>query len=761
MITSPGRVGTLLAVRPLRWLGRVSYPTYLWHLPIFYGFARWGRDWSLGVRLAAVALTLVVTAGATVWWVERPILLRLRGTRPIRSAAARFTGSAAIGAAVGAVPFLMVLWDFGIRPLRTASATRVFSNFYDLQARALMDGHLHVPTGSLSIEAFRIGGRDFMYFPPLPAVLRIPLFTVTDEFDGRLSAVSMLLAWILLVVFAAALIWRVRCLLRPGQELSRRENFALGTLVAVIGGGSIVTFIAGLPWVYHEAYMWSTATAVGTTWAIIGVLERPSVGRVLGAGGLALATILSRTTAGWAMCLGLLLAGAAVAFAPRWRDSRVWAGPTFAAGASPLLVGAAINWAKFRHPYMFPLGDQVWTELNEHRREALARNGGSLTGLQFFPTSLVNYFRPTGIRFTPIFPFITLPAEPAEAVGGAFLDQRYRTGSVTTFMPLLTGLSIVGVVMLARRGADEGRRLLRIPAVAAIAVSAGVMAYGYVAHRYTAEFLPGLVVLGAVGLVGLSARAARWSPLRRLCVTAVVVALAGFSILANTSIGLTAAREMARGEALQNLVDARLRVSDWTGDPITRYVEVADDLSGAAPPPDTVRIVGDCHGVYLSSGDLYEPWITVDARGVEVDVTVSGVGAPGRLPLVEFRGAVVRSVLLDHDGVGNYRLIVEGGGSEAASDWFLFEPGTTFSFTVRPWGEQLSYLVDAPAYLYTAVPMSDWSEEWIGVPSRIHLPELDPQLAARRGARVERRWLPPSELCTRLLAVAGPPDANE
>ncbi len=760
LISSPGRAGTLLGARPLRWLGAVSYPTYLWHLPIFYAFARWGRDWPLGVRLAAVALTLVVTAGLTRRWVERPILERLRGARPVRSPADRFTRSAAIGAVVGAVPFLMVLWDFGIRPLRTASATRVFSNFYDLQARALMDGHLHVPTGSLSIEAFRIGGRDFMYFPPLPAVLRIPLFTITDEFDGRLSAISMLVAWLLLVVFAAALIWRVRCLLRPGRELSRRENFALGTLVAVVGGGSVVTFVAGLPWVYHEAYMWSTATAVGTTWAIIGVLERPSAGRIVGAGGLALATILSRTTAGWAMCLGLLLGGAVVALAPRWRESRIWAGPILAAGAAPLLVGAAINWAKFRHPYMFPLGDQVWTELNEQRQEALARNGGSLTGLQFFPTSLVNYFRPTGIRFTPIFPFITLPAEPAEAVGGAFLDQRYRTGSVPAFMPLLTGLSVVGVVMLVRRGADEGHRLLRVPAFAAAAVAAGVMAYGYVAHRYTAEFLPGLVVLGAVGLFGVGAWARRWSPVRRSVAATVFIALAAFSILANTAIGFSAAREMGRGEALQRLVDARLTVSDWSGNPADRYVEVADDLSDV-PPTDTLRVVADCRGVYLSSGDLYEPWITVDARGVEVDVTVSGIGDPGRTPLVEFRGAVKRAVLLDHDGFGNYRLLVEGGGSEAASDWFLFDPGTTFSFTVRPWGEQLIYLIDAPAYLYTSVPMSDWSEDWIGVPSRIDLPEIDRELAARRGARIERRWLPPSALCTRLLDAAGAPDATQ
>jgi hypothetical protein len=606
----------------------------------------------------------------------------------------------------------------------------------------------------LSIEAFRVGGRDFMYFPPLPALLRIPVFAVTDRFDGRLTAISMIVAWVVLVVATAALVWRVRSVLRGDRPLGRLEPLALGTLVAVVGGGSIVTFLAALPWVYHEAYMWSTAMAVATTWAIVGVLQRPTVGRVLGAGGLALATILSRTTAGWAMCATLVIAGAAVAVLPRWRGDRVFAAPIVAAGIAPLLIGAALNWAKFRHPFMFPLEDQVWTQLNAHRREALRRNGGTLTGIQFLPTSLVNYFRPDGIRFVGFFPFITLPAEPAQAVGGAFVDQRYRTGSVPAFMPLLTGLSVVGALSLLRPSAGPQWRLLRIPALGAVAVAGGVMAYGYVAHRYTAEFLPGLVILSAIGLVTVGTWTPRWSPRRRALGLGALVGLAAFSLAANTAVGISAAREMYRGESLRRLMELRQTVSDWTGHPADGYVEVAGDLE-QVPRTDTLRVVGDCAGVYLSSGDLYEPWIPVDVRGTTVTVTVDGDGQPGRLPLVRFVGAVERTLLLDHDGVDSYRLLVEGGGSEAAGDWYAFEPGTSFSLTVRPRQEHLTYVIDAPAHLYTEVPISDWSEDWIGVPSRIQLPADDAALASRFGATVEREWLPASSFCRRLLDEAG------
>ena len=72
-----------------------------------------------------------------------------------------------------------------LRPLRTAGAHRFAANFFDLQARAFLDGDLAVPTDSLGIEGFVIDGRTFMYFPPFPALLRIPVLMVTDGFDGR------------------------------------------------------------------------------------------------------------------------------------------------------------------------------------------------------------------------------------------------------------------------------------------------------------------------------------------------------------------------------------------------------------------------------------------------------------------------------------------------------------------------------------------------------------------------------------------------
>ena len=39
-----------------------------------------------------------------------------------------------------------------------------------------------------------------------------------------------------------------------------------------------------------------------------------------------------------------------------------------------------VNWAKFRHPYLFPIEDQVWTRHSAHRRIVIAANGGGIDG---------------------------------------------------------------------------------------------------------------------------------------------------------------------------------------------------------------------------------------------------------------------------------------------------------------------------------------------------------------------------------------------
>lgn len=66
--------GRLLGLRWLCAIGLVSYGLYLWHIPIFFGVARYGADWDPLVRVG-VALALTATVTVASWFlVERPAL---------------------------------------------------------------------------------------------------------------------------------------------------------------------------------------------------------------------------------------------------------------------------------------------------------------------------------------------------------------------------------------------------------------------------------------------------------------------------------------------------------------------------------------------------------------------------------------------------------------------------------------------------------------------------------------------------------------
>jgi len=69
----PGLLGAFLSVRPLRWVGAVSYGLYLWHWPLYVVISH-ERTGLVGVPLLAVRLAATfATATVSFYLVERPI----------------------------------------------------------------------------------------------------------------------------------------------------------------------------------------------------------------------------------------------------------------------------------------------------------------------------------------------------------------------------------------------------------------------------------------------------------------------------------------------------------------------------------------------------------------------------------------------------------------------------------------------------------------------------------------------------------------
>jgi hypothetical protein len=666
----------------------------------------------------------------------------------------RFTRYAIAGIVGSCIPMLLVAWNFGLERVRTTLPNAVLSNLYDIQARAIMAGDLSVPKGSLGIEGFVIGGREYMYFGPLPALLRIPVLAITNRFDNRLTIPSLLIAWIVFVTFSALLLWRVRVIMRGETKLSRSEATAYAILMAAVGGGSVLVYLVALPLVYEEAQIWGAAMAIGALFAIVGVLERLTVGRLLAAGLLTTGAILSRPPDGWGCCL--ILGGAAVLILirSRGRDLR-WAGAVLAAGAVPLIIGIAINWAKFRTPFVVPYEDQVWTRLSLQRRQALAANGGRIFGPQFLPSTLVAYLRPDGIRFSSIFPFISLPARPAPSYGGAFLDLTYRTGSVPSFMPLLSLLGGWGLFAAFRRRVSKDIASLRLVVLGAAVIPVGVLFVGYIAHRYASDFLPVLVITSTIGIVDIAKRWAGWSRRRRVIGLGIMAALATFGILANLAVAMTASAQTSGGQTLNNLIGIEKRVSDWSGQPLNGYVERGSTLPDRSAP-DRLRVIGDCHAVYVATGDRYETWVPVDVQGLSVYISVTAPGQRGTVRLVALAGHSGRYIELQHDGQGMYRFVVDGDNLKrvkVSTRWRNLPIGTLISLRVSPDSKYVNLAVYSPSMISAALPMTEWdlrSGPPKATPTLVRVESVPPSEQAALGVQVSPVWDRPSKLCQSL-----------
>ena len=509
----------------------------------------------------------------------------------------RFTIAVVTGTAL-TVPFMLwLLWDLWIGKVNVIRGVS-FDYFYDRQARAMFHGHLWIPNGQLSIEAFRHAGHEFTYFGIFPSLIRMPVLLFTSRLDGDLTAPSLLLAWFATAVFTALLLWRLRVLIRGTALVGRAEAASYGVLMAGVMGGSVVIYLAATPIVYNEDFAWSIPLAVGSLFALLGVQERPSWGRTAAAAVLVVCTNLNRTPAGYAVTLGCILVAAWFALGRGGTAARRWAIPLAAIGLVGFLANAAVTYAKFGIPVGLPMADQSWTMLNAYRRHFLAANGGKPWNLNHIPSQFWAYFQPFGARFSTLFPFITPPGSPASALNGAVMELTYPTASMTTTAPLLIVLGVWGAVTAFRRRGPGRVRLARLVLITAAIGTVGVLVWGYISQRYIADFMPLFIAASAVGMIevwrlleGRSRKARGW-------------ALGGLSALA--AYGIAA-----------NVAVAAWPVPQWTQTQTVGFVKAQQSLSlgslgasvrtrGPLPywaPSGELFAVNHCSGLYLSSGD--------------------------------------------------------------------------------------------------------------------------------------------------------------
>ena len=116
----------------------------------------------------------------------------------------RFTIASLIAMGLTAIPFIWILWSEWGPPTLFRQAVYE-DNFFDLQTRAMFHGHLSLPNGALGLEGFVHDGRTYTYFGLFGSIIRMPILLITSSLDGKLTTLSILVAWLVTGLFAALL----------------------------------------------------------------------------------------------------------------------------------------------------------------------------------------------------------------------------------------------------------------------------------------------------------------------------------------------------------------------------------------------------------------------------------------------------------------------------------------------------------------------------------------------------------------------------
>ena len=515
----------------------------------------------------------------------------------------RFVAAVVIGFGAVTVPYLVVLWDLWTGRF---DVFRQFNpdNFYDLQGRAMLAGHLWVPDRLARDRGVRPRGPGLYLLRLFPSLLRLPVLAFTNAFDGRLTAPSMLLAWFVTGLLASLLLWRVRVLVRGdaavGMARGRGLGYGRGRPHRRVGPGvpgrraQGVRRGPGLERGPHRGHAVRPARRP----------RAPIVGpgrRVRGPGarrgarpGADRVRLLP-----WAPC-----------WLPVGSPCRNAAGPAgggfsrrrWSPSSRLTLLGLFVNWAKLGTPFGLSEADQVWTHIN---RPSPAVPGGQRraagSSLRFLPSTLTAYLQPAGVHLQSAFPWITLPTARRPTRSGRHPGRHLPTDSFPASMPLspCSGLGhdhCLPTPPGRPGGADPGACWWPWPRP-----TSGVLLFGYVADRYLADFLPFLVALA--GSSASSTCGAAWRGGARCRGSRAgrgVVLLGGFGVWANVA---PRSRRPPCGRTPRRRPSSRLS-SPWVGR--RRVSHGAHRATGSRTSPRPGRYSpSDCSGLYVSTGFSY------------------------------------------------------------------------------------------------------------------------------------------------------------
>ena len=510
-----------------------------------------------------------------------------------------------------------------------------FDGVYEAQARSLLDGRTDVDCGIASGEAFVRDGKCYVYFGPVPGLIRLPMMWMAPGLDGRWGRPMVWVAGLLFLMVVGLI------LTEAGHALGTWTSTFYLLLAAF---GSTISYMWSWPSTYTEAIMWAVAFAAASLYSLLRWSRHGGATWIVGACLLAILAFFSRisTGAGPMLAVGLM---ALTGFRRRKPGRRAEAAVTL------LLLGLAA------HAYVALNYSRMGTYLNsvpvhlhvQYNPARLAHIDGTLfhpeKGLSILLEYLFQY-----PRFRSTYPWLGYRQYPLLDLGRMDLVDLHV--GVLAMMPALAWLAWAGW-----RGSQDKRvRWILLSPVIGLALLATVAAIN---HRYVHEFILLLVPAGAFGLRwALASGVRRW----------ITIVLTAWSVYACWALALVGQRELmpwVNDESRDRHRATGYRIDQWlSGNPggTIQY----DYMTGAIAPPPVpgvrVRIV-QTGSVYEFDGSRWRLRAGPPAHRFRVRIRFAELPEGTLRLLVAGKPPNSDLVLLERTATGRYRVGMDHPGS--------------------------------------------------------------------------------------------------
>ncbi len=365
---------------------------------------------------------------------------------------------------------------------------------YDSLAKSFLKGKVTVEPSTILWEAFVRNGETYMYFGPLPALIRIIPNLISPDMHGRWSKISFLLAALICIISFALI---VQYQLNKNHHIPNDDKkFLFNISLLGFGLGTPIITLVTQNHIYHESILWGLSLSICGVYFIISIISQDNFNYrnlfclSFCAGG----AILSKFTFGVSIYSALLVI-LIFHFLKLGINRSNQLNLKLLLSISPALVALI-----FQFWYNNERFGSITTfiDFRYHAYTQATYNPSEVLSIKRIPTTLYNYF---GIRkeyFSSKPPYLKIPPVKIFKKELFYADQDSRVLSLTVGSPWLVLGTIIGLYLMLL----QKSLLSKFIALALSVNILGLITFYAVMQRYINEFLPFMVYAYSLGLRG-------------------------------------------------------------------------------------------------------------------------------------------------------------------------------------------------------------------------------------------------------------------